>query len=72
MIIVNNDKLVIKAKRPKGDDGYKTFSVRIREETVAEIDKVAVRTNRSRNELVGIFLDFALERCTIEDPPSKD
>ena len=72
MIIVNNDKLVIKAKRPKGDDGYKTFSVRIREETVAEIDKVAARTNRSRNELVGIFLDFALERCTIEAPPSKD
>lgn len=59
-------KLVIKPRRPKGEDGYKTFSIRIREDTVAEIDKIASETGRSRNELIGTFLDFALKHCTIE------
>ena len=61
-----NDNLVVKVKRAKGDDGYKTFSIRVREETVARIDGVAAQTGRSRNELIGMFLDFALERCVIE------
>lgn len=62
-----NDNLVVKAKRAKGDDGYKTFSIRVREETVARIDEVAAQTGRSRNELIGMFLDYALDRCVIED-----
>lgn len=61
-----NDNLIVKAKRAKGDDGYKTFSIRIREETVSRIDEVAAQTGRSRNELIGMFLDFALDRCVIE------
>lgn len=62
-----NDNLIVKAKRAKGDDGYKTFSIRVREETVARIDDVAAQTGRSRNELIGMFLDYALDRCVIED-----
>ena len=62
-----NDNLVVKAKRAKGDDGYKTFSIRVREETVARIDEVAAQTGRSRNKLIGMFLDYALDRCVIED-----
>ena len=58
------DRLVIK-KRPKGEDGYKTFSIRIKEETVAKLDELTQQTNRSRNELIGILIDFAIERCTI-------
>lgn len=57
------DRLVIKKR---GDDGYKTFSIRIKEETVKHIDEIAAKTNRSRNELIGIFLEFALDRCDIE------
>lgn len=64
---MGRDNLIVKAKRAKGDDGYKTFSVRVREETVARIDEVAVKTGRSRNELIGLFLDYALERCVIEE-----
>ena len=59
-------KLVIKPRKPKGEDGYKTFSIRVCEDTVAEIDKIASETGRSRNELIGTFLDFALKHCTIE------
>lgn len=69
---MENGKLIIKAKRPKGDDGYRTFSIRIKEKIVAEIDQVAARTNRSRNELIGLFLEFALERCSVEDTPTTD
>lgn len=61
------DKLILKSKRARGDDGYKTFSIRIKEETVLGIDEVSAKTGHSRNELIGIFLEYALKRCVIED-----
>ena len=63
---MKNENLVIKPKRPKGEDGYKVFSVRVREEVVAQIDDIASQTGHSRNELVGTFLEFALERCIVK------
>ena len=60
------EKLIIHPKRPKGDDGYKTFSVRIREDIVQRIDEISAQTGRSRNELIGILLEFSLDRCSIE------
>ena len=63
------DNLII---RRKGEDGYKTFSIRIKESTVSRIDDVAAQTGRSRNELIGTFLEYALNRCIVdESPPSK-
>ena len=59
--------LVIKPKRPKGDDGYKVFSIRIKEEIVAQIDDISLKTGRSRNELISIFLEYALGRCVVEE-----
>lgn len=59
--------LVIKPKHTKGDDGYKVFSVRIKEETVAKLDDISSQTGHSRNELIGMFLDYAIENCRIED-----
>ena len=63
---MKNDGLIVKPKRPKGEDGYKVFSVRIKEETVAKIDAISMQTGRSRNELIGIFLEYAAERCEVE------
>lgn len=60
------DKLKITKKKLKGDDGYKTFSIRIKQDTVNRIDELSLQTNRSRNELIGILLDFAIENCEIE------
>lgn len=60
------EKLIIKKKSLKGEDGYKTFSIRIREETVAQMDDLAEKTNRSRNELVNILLDYALNNCEVQ------
>lgn len=63
---MKNDELIIKPKRPKGEDGYRLFSIRIKEELVDRIDKLSTETGRSRNELIGIFIEFAMDRCKIE------
>lgn len=60
------NNLIIKPKKVKGEDGFKTFSIRIREDTVSRIDKISSETNRSRNELIGLLLEYALERCIVE------
>ena len=63
---MNNENLVIQPKL-RGEDGYRTFSIRVSKETVARLDNLANRTGHSRNELIGIFLDFALDNCVVAD-----
>ena len=60
------EKLIIRKKSLKGEDGYKTFSIRIKEETVKRLDELSAETNRSRNELIHILLDFAIEHCEVK------
>ena len=60
------EKLIINKKSLKGEDGYKTFSIRIKDETVASLDKLADQTNRSRNELINILLDYAIENSEVK------
>ncbi len=59
------EKLVIKKKSLKGEDGYKTFSIRIKEETVTNLERIAEQSNRSRNEIINILLDYAIDNCEI-------
>ncbi len=61
----NNRIPISKKEHAKGEDGYKTFSIRIKEETVAALDAIANKSNRSRNELINIFLDYGVEHCEI-------
>lgn len=61
------DKLIIKAKKAKGNDGHKVFSIRIKDEIVENIDKISASTGRSRNELIGMFLEYAINNCKIEE-----
>lgn len=58
-------ELIINKKSLKGEDGYKTFSVRIKEETVKKLDDLSKETNRSRNELVNILLDYAIDNSKV-------
>jgi hypothetical protein len=60
-----NQIQIYKKKHTKGKDGYKTFSIRIKEETVAALDKIAAESNRSRNELINIFLKYGAENYEI-------
>lgn len=66
---VNNVEKKIKITKKgnlKGDDGYKTFSIRIRDDIVQELDNIAEKTNRSRNEVVNIFLDYSVNNWELE------
>ena len=53
------DKLIIESKKSKECDGHKVFSIRIKEEIVKKIDNIYASTGRSRNELIGMFLEQA-------------
>ncbi|MBQ9802884.1 MAG: CopG family transcriptional regulator [Clostridia bacterium] len=60
------EKLVISKKPLKGEDGYKVFSIRIKDETVEELEKIVADSNRSRNEIINILLDFAIKHAEIK------
>ena len=61
----NNPIQISKKGRIKGEDGYKIFSIRIKDETVAALDKIANESNRSRNELVNLILEYGVANCEI-------
>ena len=63
--MVLKEKLILN-KKLKGEDGFKTFSVRIKDETVEKLDLLSSKTNRSRNELIGILLDYAIANCEVK------
>ena len=52
-------------KRMRGEDGYKVFSVRIKNETASALDELSQRTDRSRNELIGMILDYAVDHIDV-------
>lgn len=62
------DEIKIKKKVAKrGDDGYKIVSVRMRDELIERLDKLSADTNRSRNELINILLESAIDIVKIEE-----
>lgn len=63
---IMDKKLVIKKKELRGDDGYKIFSIRIKEETSKKLDALSQETNRSRNELINIMLDWSIDNIEIK------
>ena len=60
------EKEPLKIKR-KSDDGHRIISVRIREDIFANLDRLAAETNRSRNELINLLLEAAIDLVEIEE-----
>ena len=60
---MSNNTLKIKRR---GDDGYKVISVRIKEDTLEALDKLAAETNYSRNELINLLLKHGVENVEVE------
>lgn len=58
---------ITKRSNIKGDDGHRTFSVRIREDIANQLDELALQTNRSRNELINLILEFGINNCEINE-----
>lgn len=55
----------LKIKR-RGEDGYKVISVRIKEDTLEALDKLAADTNYSCNELINLLLKHGVENVEVE------
>ena len=60
---MKNDPLIIKKR---GEDGNRIITVRIREDTLAELDRLGAESNRSRNELINIILAHGVKNIEIE------
>ena len=60
---MKNEPLVIKKR---GEDGNRIISVRIKEDTLSSLDRLAAETNYSRNELINLILAHGLDNIKIE------
>lgn len=59
---MNNNSLKIKKR---GEDGNKIISVRIKEDTLKELDRISKESNYSRNELINLILQYGVENLEI-------
>jgi metal-responsive CopG/Arc/MetJ family transcriptional regulator len=60
---MSNEPLVI---RRRGEDGSKIITVRIKEDILASLDKIAAESNYSRNELINTILRYGVENLEIK------
>lgn len=60
---MKNEPLRIKRR---GEDGNRIISVRISEDTLAKLDRIANETNYSRNELINLILAHGVDNIEIE------
>lgn len=62
------EEIKIKKKIAKhGDDSYKIISVRMKDELIERLDQLSAESNRSRNELINLLLNAAVDIVKIED-----
>lgn len=66
-ILLDKEIKITKKTPRRGDDGYKIVSVRMKEEMLERLDRLAAQTNRSRNELINLLLDSAMEIVKVEE-----
>lgn len=60
---MNNEPLKLKKR---GEDGSRIITVRIREETLAALDRLAAEANYSRNELINLLLSHGIKNVELE------
>ena len=51
----------------KADDGYKIVSVRMKDELLERLEALSAQTNRSRNELINLLLNAAIDIVRVEE-----
>lgn len=64
---MSGNALKITHKPLRGEDSYKVFSIRIKTSITQQLDALAEQTGRSRNELIGIMLEYGLAHYEIEE-----
>lgn len=58
---------IAKRSAARGEDGFKVFSIRVKDIHVAALDALAAQSNRSRNELINIFIDWGLSHSVVDE-----
>lgn len=62
------EEIRITKKLPrKGDDGYRIVSVRMKETLIGRLDELSEKSNRSRNELINLLLESAVDIVKIDE-----
>ena len=64
--MVNGTLKITRKTARRGEAGSRVISVRLKEETVAKLDEIASETNRSRNKLINMLLEYAIDAVEIE------
>ncbi|MBO4692972.1 MAG: CopG family transcriptional regulator [Clostridia bacterium] len=59
---MKNEPLKIKRR---GDDGNTIISVRIKDDILADLNKIAKESNYSRNELINLILRYGINNSEI-------
>ena len=62
---MENKKLVIPSKKYRGDS--MVVSTRLPNELVSSLDEIAQKTGRTRNEIMQMCLEFAIENLEIKE-----
>lgn len=58
------EKIIIEKQHENSD--YVTISMRIKESTCASLKEISKKTNRSRNQIINILLENAIENAEIK------
>lgn len=60
------NKFVVRRRKPAFGK-TSVVSARLPDDMIAELDKIAQKTGRTRNELIQMSIDYALKNLEIED-----
>ncbi len=60
---MEKDGLIIKRR---GEDEYKTFSIRVREDLVIKIEDIASKSDLSRNDVINLLLEYGVSHTEIK------
>ena len=63
--MANNITIVSKDKKKAGSE-YKIVSVRMRESLLDQLDAISAQTNRSRNEIINLLLESAVDMVEVQ------
>jgi len=58
---------ITKKEALKGNDGNKVFSIRLKDDIVVKLDEISIKTNRTRNELINMFLNYAVNNWELDE-----
>ena len=61
---MNDNKLIISTRKYQGDSSV--ISVRLPADMVKELDSIAKKTGRNRNEIISISLEYAIENMVMD------